>query len=50
MLNMVLVILQGLLPLATLYLIKRIIDAVTAVKNAGAPSPGLSTTGPPASW
>jgi len=41
-LNMVLVILQGLLPLATLYLIKRIIDAVTAVKSAGASSAGLS--------
>jgi len=45
-LNMVLVILQGLLPLATLYLIKRIIDAVTAVKSAGALSPGLSTVLP----
>jgi len=32
-LNMVLVILQGLLPLATLYLIKRIIDAVTVAKG-----------------
>jgi hypothetical protein len=42
MLNTVLVILQGLLPLATLYLIKRIIDAVTAVKSAGASSAGLS--------
>ena len=37
-LNMVLVILQGLLPLATLYLIKRIIDAVTVAKSAVASS------------
>jgi ATP-binding cassette subfamily B protein len=42
-LNMVLVILQGLLPLATLYLIKRIIDAVTAAKGAAASSLGLSS-------
>lgn len=42
-LNMVLVILQGLLPLATLYLIKRIIDAVTAAKGAIASSLGLSS-------
>lgn len=49
MLNIVLVILQGLLPLATLYLIKRIIDVVTAAKTTAAAavsSPRLSTVLP----
>jgi len=49
-LNMVLVILQGLLPLATLCLIKRIIDTVTASKTtaaAAASSPRLSAVLPP---
>jgi len=49
MLNVVLVILQGLLPLTTLYLIKRIIDSVTVAKTAAAaaaPSPSLSTVLP----
>ena len=47
---MVLVIFQGLLPLATLYLIKRIIDAVTLAKStpagAAASSPQLSAIFP----
>lgn len=49
MLNVALVILQGLLPLTTLYLIKRIIDSVTVAKtaaSAAAPSPSLSTVLP----